>query len=208
MPDSSDGSITRWLKLLAAGDHDAARKLWEFFAPRLNQLAKARLRTLPQGGVFDEEDIVQSAFAIFCQRIQEGRYPEIKDRNELWQLLAVFTSRRAAYHLKRLQTQKRSGTQPPEEVVDQVGSRLERVVDDDLDINHQVIADDLADELIKALDDPALEAVAIMRLQGFTNDEIADKLQLTRRTIQRMLNLIRAKWQRRFLDDEPEPTEL
>ncbi|TXT31313.1 MAG: hypothetical protein FD138_2177, partial [Planctomycetota bacterium] len=86
----------------------------------------------------------------------------------------------------------------------QVGSRLERVVDDDLDINHQVIADDLADELIKALDDPALEAVAIMRLQGFTNDEIADKLQLTRRTIQRMLNLIRAKWQRRFAVDESE----
>ncbi len=77
-------------------------------------------------------------------------------------------------------------------------------MDDDLDINHQVIADDLADELIKALDDPALEAVAIMRLQGFTNDEIADKLQLTRRTIQRMLNLIRAKWQRRFAVDESE----
>ena len=113
MPDSSDGSITRWLHLLAAGDHDAARKLWEFFAPRLNQLAKARLRTQPQGGVFDEEDVVQSAFAIFCQRIQEGRYPDIKDRNELWQLLAVFTSRRATYHLERLQTQKRSGVKPP-----------------------------------------------------------------------------------------------
>lgn len=204
MPDSSDGSITRWLHLLAAGDHDAARKLWEFFAPRLNQLARARLRTLPQGGVFDEEDIVQSAFAIFCQQIQEGRYPDIKDRNELWQLLAVFTSRRAAYHLERLQTQKRSGLKPPEDVVNEVGSRLERVVDDGLEVDHQLIADDLAGELIKALGDPELEAVAIMRLQGFTNDEIADKLQLTRRTIQRMLNLIRARWQKRFLSDEPE----
>ncbi|MFO0943195.1 MAG: ECF-type sigma factor [Pirellulales bacterium] len=50
-------------------------------------------------------------------------------------------------------------------------------------------------ELINMLGDPNLEQVAMLKFEGYTNDEIADKLNKTRRTIQRMLKLIRDLWQ-------------
>ncbi len=50
-------------------------------------------------------------------------------------------------------------------------------------------------ELISNLRDPNLEQVALLKFEGYTNDEIANKLNRTRRTIQRMLNLIRDLWQ-------------
>jgi DNA-directed RNA polymerase specialized sigma24 family protein len=51
-------------------------------------------------------------------------------------------------------------------------------------------------ELIAALNDPHLERVAILKFEGYTNDEIALTLSRTRRTIQRMLNLIRDIWEK------------
>jgi len=45
------------------------------------------------------------------------------------------------------------------------------------------------------LNDPELEKVAVLKLEGYSNDEVAQELGYTRRTIQRMLNLIRVLWQ-------------
>ena len=45
------------------------------------------------------------------------------------------------------------------------------------------------------LGDVNLEQVAVWKLEGFTNEEIALNLNRTRRTVQRMLNLVRELWQ-------------
>lgn len=55
---------------------------------------------------------------------------------------------------------------------------------------------DLAcEELLLQLDEP-LRRIALSRLLGFTNDEIAVELGCTRRKIERKLALIRLNWQR------------
>ena len=48
--------------------------------------------------------------------------------------------------------------------------------------------------LLNLLSDPELETVALFKLQGYTNKEVADSMGYSRRTIQRMLSLIKELW--------------
>jgi DNA-directed RNA polymerase specialized sigma24 family protein len=49
-------------------------------------------------------------------------------------------------------------------------------------------------KLLEALDDDSLRQVAISRMEGYNNDEIAARLGCARRTVARRLDLIRKTW--------------
>ena len=42
--------------------------------------------------------------------------------------------------------------------------------------------------------DPQLRQIALWRLEGYTNREIADRLDCTERSVERRLERIRSKW--------------
>ncbi len=44
------------------------------------------------------------------------------------------------------------------------------------------------------LNDPGLRQIAFWKLEGYTNEEIAEKLECTLRTVERKLERIRAYW--------------
>src|SRR5438067_355347 len=93
-PMTSPGSVTVWLVQLKAGDTAAAQHLWQGYFRRLVGLARQRLR----GGhriVADEEDVALSAFDSFCQGVEQQRFPQLADRDDLWQLLVLLTARKA-----------------------------------------------------------------------------------------------------------------
>src|SRR5204863_5483684 len=90
---SSDGSITKLVVLLKAGDRAAAQPLWEAYFARLVALARVRLRNTPRRAA-DEEDVALSAFDSFCRRAERGEFPRLNDRDDLWQLLAMIASRK------------------------------------------------------------------------------------------------------------------
>src|SRR5438046_2360315 len=70
-PMSSDGSITRWIGQLQAGDPAAAQPLWERYFRHLVELARRKLLgARPQ--LADEEDIALSAFDSFCRGLKRG----------------------------------------------------------------------------------------------------------------------------------------
>ena len=48
--------------------------------------------------------------------------------------------------------------------------------------------------LLDALDDESLKQVAVSRMEGYSNDEIAEQLGCARRTVARRLDLIRKTW--------------
>ena len=55
----------------------------------------------------------------------------------------------------------------------------------------------MADEhqrLMNRLDQPMLQQVAIRKMEGYTNQEIATELGVTQRSIERKLNRIRLIW--------------
>src|SRR5438093_1781378 len=57
---ASEGSVTRWLGQLKAGDAAAAQPLWERYIRRLTGLARKKLHGRP-GRAADEEDVALSA---------------------------------------------------------------------------------------------------------------------------------------------------
>src|SRR5262249_27986059 len=107
-PMSSEGSVSRWLVGLKAGDPDAAQRLWERYFRRLVGLARLKLHDAPRR-VANEEDVALSAFATFCQGVEQGRFPQLNDRDNLWRLLVVLTARKAWRWRRSEGQQKRGG---------------------------------------------------------------------------------------------------
>ncbi len=196
---SSAGSVTHWLDLLRAGDQDAAQQLWERYFRRLVGLARTKLQGTPRQAA-DEEDVALSAFDSFCHNAERGRFPQLTDRESLWRLLVVLTTRKVS-HLRRDQgRQKRGGAASPV-------NAIPGGPNDDL-VLAQVLsreptpefAAQMAEEcqhLLQALGDQELAAVALMRLEGYTVEEVADRLGYAPRSIKRKLQLIRRIWDKR-----------
>jgi DNA-directed RNA polymerase specialized sigma24 family protein len=187
---SDEGSVSSWLIQLQAGDGGgAAQRLWERYFCRMVHLARARLRTAGIHG--EEEDVALSAFAKFCHAARQRRFPNLTNRDDLWRLLVVVTMRKVSHRRRLEQTQKRGGgiarpgdCEPP---VDQVVGR-EPAPD---------LAALVADELqarIASLKEADLVVVALRKLDGYTNDEIAEQLGCARSTVERRLRLIRTQW--------------
>ena len=57
------------------------------------------------------------------------------------------------------------------------------------------IFDEEFQRLLKLLEDGDLESVAIAKMQGYKNREIAERMDCSVRTVERQLQLIRLKWQ-------------
>ena len=104
----SGGSVTHWIREVREGDSRAAAALWDRYFPQLVRLAKKKLRGLP-GQMADEEDVALSAMNRFYQAAEEGRYPELADRDGLWRLLFQITMHRVIDLRRRESRQQRGG---------------------------------------------------------------------------------------------------
>jgi DNA-directed RNA polymerase specialized sigma24 family protein len=190
---SGDGSVTRWLAQLQAGDQAAVQQLWERYFRRLVGLARKKLHGSARV-VANEEDVALSAFDSFCRNAEAGRFPNLLDRDGLWQLLVVITVRKAAHLLRDQRRQKRGGglvtaSDPPELLLEQVLSREPT----------PELAAQLAEEyqrLLRCLADEELVAVAVWRMEEYTVEEIAARMDCAPRTVKRKLRLIRGIWEK------------
>jgi RNA polymerase sigma factor (sigma-70 family) len=175
-------SVTIWLEQLQqSGDAEAAQKLWERYHGRLVRLARRKLGNAPRGDV-DEEDVVQNAFASFFRRAELGRFPQLNDRNNLWQLLVVITERKAYDRLR-----KQWPDHPLPGAEDDLPSREP----------DPAFAEEVADQLrhlLALLPAQDLKDIALMKMEGKTNSEIAADLHKAICTVERKLQLIRDCW--------------
>ncbi len=196
-PEGQQESVTFWLERLKSGDRDAVPQLWERYFPRLIRLARRRLQGSPRRAA-DEEDVVLSAFNSFCQRVEEGRFPQLEDRTDLWRLLAVITSRKALKQAEANRRVKRGGGQVRGESVfmgaadEQAG--IHGVADEQPTPEFAVQMAEEIRRLLDRLDDPKLCEMALLKLEGYSNEEIAERLQCALRTVERRLRGIRAIW--------------
>jgi len=49
-------------------------------------------------------------------------------------------------------------------------------------------------QLLQALEDDTLRKIALWKMEGWTGQEIADKLGITRRSVERKVERIRERW--------------
>ncbi len=201
MDGPGSDEVTVWIEKLSGGDERAAHLLWEQYFDRLVRLAR---RKFDQIGInrraADEEDVALSAMNSFYKRAADGQFC-LGDRQELWKLLVTITVRKAYAELKRQKAKKRGEGQvrgesiflkPGKDEADLGG--IGQVLGHEPTPELAALAAEGLEQLFKVLDDESLVAVARYKLEGYTNDEIADFLECVPRTVERKLRLIRDKW--------------
>jgi DNA-directed RNA polymerase specialized sigma24 family protein len=185
----STGSITLWLRRLEAEPEPAAQALWERFFARMTALARRRLLGSPRR-VADEEDVAADAFARFHRAALAGRFPRLHDRGDLWRILFTLTTR-AADDLRRKEgAEKRGGAAVAGD------SALGDPADEGPSPEEEAILSEELARLLAALPEEGLRQIALARMQGHTNAEIAQQQACAEVTIERRARLIRAVWQR------------
>jgi DNA-directed RNA polymerase specialized sigma24 family protein len=191
------GSVTQWLLDAKLRDPLATQRLWNRYYERLVRLARKKLADLPRRAD-DEEDIALAAFDSFCRGAAEGRFPKLDDREDLWRLLVTITVRKALNQHVHARRAKRGGGDVRGEsaLAPAAGSDeapgFARVVGSEPSPD---LAAQVADEfryMVERLGDESLRSVAIWKMEGFTNEEIASKLDCKLRTVERKLQLIRS----------------
>jgi DNA-directed RNA polymerase specialized sigma24 family protein len=197
---STGGSVTIWLAQLKAGDSAAAGPLWEGYFARLVAVARGKLRAAPRGAA-DEEDVALSAFNSFCQGVECGRFPRLDDRDDLWQVLFVITARKAVSLARRECREKRGGGRVVQASAMGSGENSAEDVLGGLAGSEPSpeFAAQVAEEcqrLLSLLDEGNLRQLAIWKMEGFTNAEIAAKLGKSIPTVERKLARLRNLWER------------
>ena len=196
---ASKGSVTYWIGQLQAGDPAAAQQLWERYFQRLVGLARKKLADAPRRAA-DEEDVALSAFASFCRGASRGQFPQLADRDNLWRLLVTVTARKAMHLQRDERRQKRGGGAVQDEAAwrrtaageEQIG--LDEVVGKEPTPEFAVQVAEEYRRLLELLGDDELRSIALWKLEGCGNEEIASKLGCVRLTVQRRLRLIRDIW--------------
>jgi DNA-directed RNA polymerase specialized sigma24 family protein len=198
---SSPGSVTLWIGQLKAGAHDAAQPLWQNYFGQLVARARRKLAHLPRRAA-DEEDVALSAFDSFCRAAEAGRFPDLHDRDDLWQLLIVITDRKACDLANHERRQRRGGGKVLDEAalgkagISVADTPLTRALSQEPSPEFALHAAEECRRLLGLLGDPDLEQVAVRKMEGYTVDEIAAQLGRVPRTVKRWLRLIRQTWAR------------
>jgi DNA-directed RNA polymerase specialized sigma24 family protein len=197
MGSGGEGSISRWIGPLKAGEAEAARELWRRYFTTLVRLARERLRGTRRVAA-DEEDVALSALDSFLAGAAAGRFPRLEDRDDLWRLLVTITTRKAADQVEHERRRKRGGGRVAGE------SALKGPGDDGPGLAQMVgpeptpeLAAMLAEECrrrLEGLRDETLRQVALLKMEGYTDREIAARLDCGLRTVVRKLTLIRKAW--------------
>lgn len=164
----------------------------------MTALAKRQLATFPRR-VQDEEDVALDVLNSCFVRARKGGFPDLHDRTDLWRLLVKISARKVVDQKRLQMAGKRGGGRVRGESAFRSPSH-----DNRLAMEEQVAGVEPTPDMIVAIDeavrgrlamlDDELREVARMKLEGFTNDEIAESLGRVERTIQRKLKFIRRIW--------------
>lgn len=144
----------------------------------------------------DEEDVALSALDSFIRAVADNRFPNLRDRDGLWRLLSVMTFRKVVDRIRHEERQKRrvEGESAVDNDESQCGpSPINRIGGDD---PTPELAATLAEDFQRLLGllEPELRSLALRKMEGFTNRELAERLACSVPTIERRLQLIRKKW--------------
>ena len=193
--------IIQQLDEIKHNDEDAIAALWEQWYPALTKYAEKRLAALGvRQRAFNGEDVAASALVSFFRAVQRDRFPKLDSEDGLFRLLRSITLRKVIDRKRHSQTLKAgSGDVRGESAF---GSNSDSVTAPGIDgvqgnsASPEWIAmmDEECEGLFAMLQDDGLQSIACLRLEGYTNTEIASKMGCSVATVERRLKEIRACW--------------
>ena len=128
-------------------------------------------------------------FDSFFRGAAAGRFERLDSRDDLWRLLVTIASRKASNAARDELRHKRGGLFDFDDA-----SALAEVAGTEPSPEFAALVADESRRLFEALSDDSLRQVVRLRLEGYTNEEIAAALNCGLRTVERKLALIRKRW--------------
>ena len=203
---SNNTNVSHWIDLVKAGDSEAANRIWQHYFDRLVRSVRQKLFGQNRA-VSDEEDIVLSVFESFYDAAENGRFPDLSDRDDLWKLLLQMSARKIVDKRRHDQRQRRGGDlriqsldggEDSDEVIEAIG--------DDPSPEMVVMLQESVEQIFSHLGVGQLRDLAGAKLEGYSNAELAQRFDCSERTIERRLHLIREKLQQELFEhDEHSP---
>ena len=191
-------NATHWLPALQQGNAQAAEKLWQEYFVKIVRLAKRRMEGLRLRAA-DEEDVALSAMNSFC-RMAQNREEPIANSTELWKLLATIVKRKVNKERQRQFAAKRqeyrlvgeSGVSPfQDDEENDKGNGLAQFSGRE---PSPELALELAETWERILNLPDAEELVLLKVDGYSNSEIAEKMGCSTRTVQRNIEKIKKEW--------------
>jgi len=194
------GSVTQWVHDLKLGDAESAQRILDRYMSRLIQVANRRLGK-SRRRVADEDDVVSIAFTKFLERVDQGGFSQLDDRQDLWQILFTLTDRKAVDLIRRETAEKRGGEEVVvgEDAFDKKGEEpnsspgINSLPGDEPTPEYTAILMEEFAARLSTLDNEQ-QGIAIDKMNGMTNKEISDNRKLSLRTIERRLQETRKLW--------------
>jgi len=192
-------SPTYWLPALQKGNEQAAERLWKDYFLKTVRLAKRKMTGLRLRAA-DEEDVALSAMNSFYHMAQQRDEP-IPDSEELWKLLSTIVRRKVNKERQRQFAEKRQEYRLVGE------SAVSPVQDDDKQEEANGLAQhpsrepspelaaELAETWERILALPDTEELVLLKRDGYSNSEIAQKMGCSTRTVQRTIEKIKNEWE-------------
>ena len=198
--ESSD--VTGIIQRVRTGDEAAAQELWNRYSEQIVEVARRSLKDSSRR-VQDEEDVAVIAFKSLLAGMTAGRFPELDHRDQLWRLLVVITTRKAAAVIEKDHRQKHGGGDVrgdsavmSRENEESVLGGFDQLKSEKVQPDIATVMADQTQQLLASLPDETAQRIAALKIEGFTHQEIADKLGINTRTVERRLKQIRELWQK------------
>jgi RNA polymerase sigma-70 factor (ECF subfamily) len=185
-------SITRLIRATQQGRESAVAPLLAVYFDRLVHLARKRLQNLPGMSNYDEDLALRSFYSVY-RRVGNREQPlQLSDRDDLWRLLATRTICRAIDLIRRHKPGEVPGEFDPAELLAREPTPEEAAA-----------TADECQRLLDLLEEPELQQIALWKVEGQTNEQIAERLNCVPRTVERKLRRIRALWKDELEEIDP-----
>lgn len=180
---------------MASAEQSHSEVIWNRYFERLLKFARFQMRGMPKVAS-DEEDITLSVLKSVCISLREqgGGSGADQDKDELWGLLVLICKRKIANQYAYQRREKRDISRA--ESIDDSPALMD--VLHSKEISPALLADfnDRLESLFGVLEKDMLKRIAIEKVQGYTNAEIATRLGCSLSSVERKLRLIREIWSR------------
>ena len=186
VPQSPFDSVRKLLAEVNLGNtSDAVRGLWQRFYTRIVEFAEQQLHGRHYA-IEDADDVAGDTFYAFVVGVRLGAFPDLKNRDDAWQIMQMIASRKVAALARNESCQKRGGGRQRVDMPAVACSGPSAV---------QLVAfKDQVRHLLSQLPDAAHAEIAFMKISGSTEEQIAGQLGMSPSSVGRMLDVIRDKW--------------